>query len=324
MTDLYKIDKNGTILELERYNFSDETNDLENFILKNEQVIGKVALLNRQITLPSNLRLDLWGIDLIDLRPVIVELKNVICGLEIIPQILPYFQFVKLNPDTIKLKALSDKAFQTKLKNSRENSEDLNDLIEGDPKIILIAPGFKPDLLETIGYLSLDIEIIQISRFKTDQGEIVVNIERPILRENIPAVVRTMEEWNWEKYRKIGISKTKCDLAKNLYDKLTTLTSEHDLNLVPIFRKLYIPFQLGKTNIFWIDLSYTSYENGDVVIAFKLDAETNVETLKAKLSFSKTKWFEKYKQFYIFFNNDVDLTEILTLINESIKYVIEK
>lgn len=324
MTDLYKIDKTGTILELERYNFSDETTDLENFILKNEQVIGKVALLNRQITLPSNLRLDIWGIDLIDLRPVIVELKNVICGLEIIPQVLPYFQFVKLNPDTIRLKALSDKAFQTKLKNSRENSEDLNDLIEGDPKIILIAPGFKPDLLETIGYLSLDIEIIQISRFKTDQGEIVVNIERPIPRENIPAVVRTMEDWNWEKYRKIGISKTKCDLAKNLYDKLLTLTSENDLNLVPIFRKLYIPFQLGKTNIFWIDLSYTSYENGDVVIVIKLDAEANVENLKSKLSFSKTKWFEKYKQFYIFFNNNVDLTEIITLINQSVKYVIEK
>ncbi len=36
MTDLYKIDKNGTILELERYNFSYETNDLENFILKYE------------------------------------------------------------------------------------------------------------------------------------------------------------------------------------------------------------------------------------------------------------------------------------------------
>lgn len=324
MTDLYKIDKNGKIIELDKYNFTDETKDLENFIIKNEQVIGKVALLNRQITLPSNLRLDIWGIDLVDLRPVIVELKNVICGLEIIPQILPYYQFVKLNPDTIKLKALSDKAFEVKIRSSRENTENITDLIEGDPKIILIAPGFKPELLDTIGYLSIDIEIIQISRFKTDQGEIVVNIERPILRDNLPAIVKTMEEWTWEKYQKIGLSKSKCELAKKLYERLLVLNSDQNLNLIPIFRKLYIPFQLGRNNIFWIDLSYTSYENGDIIVAFKMDKEFNIESLSSKLEYSKVKWFKNYKQYFIYFNKDVDLEAIVTLIKESMNYVIEK
>lgn len=324
MTDLYKIDKSGKILELEKFHFKDESRDLENFILKNEQVIGTVALLNRQITLPSNLRLDLWGIDLVDLRPVIIELKNVICGLEIIPQILPYFQFVKLNPDTIKLKAISDKAFEAKLRSSREENENLIDLIDGDPKVILIAPGFKPELLDTIGYLSIDVEIIQITRFKTDQGEIVVNIERPISRDNTPAVVRTMEEWSWEKYQKIGISKNKVELAKKIFDRLQLLNEEHKLNLIPIFRKFYIPFQLGRNNIFWIDLSYTSYESGDIVVVFKLDSDIDIESLTLKLEYSKFKWFEKYKNYYVFFNKDVDLSEIITLINKSISYVIEK
>lgn len=323
MTDIYKIDKGGKILELEKFNFTDETKDLETFIIKNEQVIGNVALLNRQITLPSNLRLDLWGIDLADLRPVVIELKNVICGLEIIPQILPYYQFVKLNPDTIKLKALSDKSFVTKLRNSRENSENIIDLIEGDPKVIIIAPGFKPELLDTIGYLSIDIEIIQITRFKTDQGEVVVNVERPILRDNLPAIVKTQEEWNWEKYKKI-ISKPKCELAEKLYTKLITILEKENINLVPIFRKLYIPFQLGRNNVFWIDLGYTSYENGDIIIAFKFDDDINIDTLNLNLDYSKVKWLEKYKQYFVYFKNDSDLSDIIVLINKAMEYFIEK
>ena len=323
MTDIYKIDKGGKILELEKFNFTDETKDLENFIIKNEQVIGNVALLNRQITLPSNLRLDLWGIDLADLRPVVIELKNVFCGLEIIPQILPYYQFVKLNPDTIKLKALSDKSFVTKLRNSRENTENIIDLIEGDPKVIIIAPGFKPELLDTIRYLNIDIEIIQITRFKTDQGEVVVNVERPNLKDNLPAIVKTQEEWNWEKYKKI-ISKNKCELAEKLYFKLIAILEKENINLVPIFRKLYIPFQFGRNNVFWIDLGYTSYENGDIIIAFKFDDDINIDTLNLNLDYSKVKWLEKYKQYFVYFKNDSDLSDIIILINKAMEYFIEK
>jgi hypothetical protein len=324
MTDLYKIDKNGKTIELEKFKFANETKDLEDFIMNNEQVIGKVALLNRQITLPNNQRIDVWGIDLDDLRPVIVELKNVICGLEIIPQILPYYQFVKLNPDTIKLKALSDKSFESKLKSTRDNTENIANLIEGDPKIILVAPGFKPELMETIGYLSIDVDIIQISRFKTDHGELIVNIERPISKENTPAVVRTMEDWSWEKYQKIGISKSKCELAHKLYDRLFELNEKHNYNLKPIFRKLYIPFQSGRNNIFWIDLSYTSYENGDITLVFKMDKEFDIASLSPKLEFSKLKWFEKYKQLYVHFNKDVDISSIASLIEESMNYVNER
>lgn len=324
MTDLYKIDKNGKTIALQKHNFLNEIKDLEEFILKNEQVIGQVALLNRQIILPNNLRLDLWGIDLKDLRPVIVELKNVVCGLEIIPQILPYYQFVKLNPDTIKLKALSDKNFEKKLLNSRENTENITDLIEGNPKIIIVAAGFKPELLETIGYLSIDVEIVQITRFITDQEEIVVSVERPELTDNLPAIVRTMEEWSWEKYQKAKISKNKCELGQKLFNRLVDLNSEIGLNLEPIFRKLYIPFQSGRNNIFWIDLSYTSYENGDVVIAFKLEKEFDIKSLNNELKYTKTKWFETYKQFFVYFDQDVDLTPIAPIIKSAFTYVTEK
>jgi hypothetical protein len=324
MNDLYKIDKSGKVMELAKFNFTDETNDLENFILHNEQVIGKVALLNRQITLPNSLRIDLWGVDLDELRPVIVELKNVICGLEIIPQILPYFQFVKLNPDTLRLKAISDKSFENKLKASRESSENVTELIEGDPKVIIVAPGFKQELLDTIGYLSIDIEIIQITRFKTDQGEIVVNVDRPILQEDLPASVRIMEEWSWEKYLKFGISKSKVELAQFVYSEILKIIETENLILIPIFRKLYIPFQIGRKNVFWIDLSYTSYENGDIVVGFKLDSEINLDTLKIQLAYSKTKWFENYKQFYVFFNKKVDLKEIITIIKMSLDYLNRK
>lgn len=76
---------------MEKAPFSDEPKELEDFIMKNEEILGDVALLGHQIKLPDGKRIDIWGVDLFDLCPLIIELKNVTVGLEAIPQVLPYY-----------------------------------------------------------------------------------------------------------------------------------------------------------------------------------------------------------------------------------------
>jgi hypothetical protein len=116
LVELHKIDSQGRVGKLESYPFLDETNEFEDFIMKNGKILGDVALINHQIQIPNDGRIDIWGIDLADLKPIIAELKNVKTGLEIIPQILPYYKFVKSYPDTLKHKALSSTEFVPELK----------------------------------------------------------------------------------------------------------------------------------------------------------------------------------------------------------------
>ena len=107
LTDLFRISSNSQIIEIEKSQFSDETRDFEDFIMKNERILGQVALISHQITLPNKKRIDAWGVDILELKPVIVEFKNVTIGVEVISQILPYYNFVKSNPEQFFLQPVS-------------------------------------------------------------------------------------------------------------------------------------------------------------------------------------------------------------------------
>ena len=321
MVELYRIKPDGEILKTKKAPFSDEPTELENFIMKNEGILGNVTLLNHQITTPDGKRIDIWGLDVQDLRPVIIELKNTISGIEIIPQILPYYNFVKSNPDTLKLKALNNKEFMEKLKALEVDQDKLSKGLNGYPKVILIAPDFKKDLLEVIDYIKIDIELVEISRYETGDGEFLVTINKPQSVITPPVTVKVMEEWNWEKYQKEGISKKKINNAKGLKEKLDNILKEKEIDLQPIFRKLYIPYQSGRNNVFWLDLGYTSWTAGDVLLVFKLDRKPDLKSEGIEIEHTKTKWFENYSQFGIFFNEVVDLTPVIPLIKESYEYV---
>lgn len=320
MVELYRI-KNGEIFKTKKAPFSDEPTELENFIMKNEEILGKVALLNHQITTPDGKRIDIWGLDIQDMRPVIIELKNTISGIEIIPQILPYYNFVKCNPDTLKLKALDNKKFMEKLKTLEVDQDKLSKGLDGDPKVILIAPDFKKDLLEVIDYIKFDIELVEFSRYETEEEELLVTINKPQSVTPSPVTVRVMEEWSWNKYQKVGISKKKIEIAKGLKEKVDDLLREEKIDLQPIFRKLYIPYQSGRNNVFLLDLEYTSWTAGDVRLVFKLDRKPDFKSEGIEIEHTKTKWFENYNEFGIFFNKVVYLSPLIPLIKESYEYV---
>jgi len=321
MVELYRIKADGEILEVKRAPFSDEPKELEDFIMKNEGILGNVALLNRQIALPDGKRIDLWGLDTLDLRPVIIELKNILSGIEIIPQILPYYNFVKLNPDTLKLRALSDKNFMGKLESLEVDSEKLSKGLEGDPKVILMAPSFSKELSDVVDYIKFDIELIEISRYKTQEEEFLVTINKPLITTKPPATVRVMEEWNWEKYQKEGISDKKIEVAKRLKQNLDEIISREKIELTPIFRKLYIPYQIGRNNVFWFDLMYTSWTTGDVLLTFYLEKEPDMKEEGIEIDHTRTKWMDKYNQWSIFFKKEVDLSPLIPIIIRSYEYV---
>jgi hypothetical protein len=320
MVELYRIKTSGEILELDKAPFSDETKDLEDFVLKNEGILGNIALLNHQITLPDDKRIDIWGIDTLEMRPIVVELKNTVAGLEVIPQILPYYNFVKSNPDTLKFKALSSERFMKKLKALGGDRDKLDKGLEADPRIILVGPSFKQELLDVVDYIKFNLELVEISRYKTEGGEYLVTINKPQTTIASPATVRVMEEWNWEKYGKEGISKKKIGIAKALKEQLDLIVEKEDIDVRPIFRKLYIPYQKGRNNVFWLDLSYTSWTTGDVLLTFKIDRKPDLKN-DIKVNHTRTRWLEDYDQFSIFFNKGVDLAPLVRLIKKSYEYV---
>lgn len=319
MVELYRIKKGGEILEVKKVPFLDEPRELENFVMKNEEILGNVALLNHQIMLPDGKRIDIWGLDTLDLRPVIIELKNTLTGIEIIPQILPYYNFVKSNPDALKFRAVSDKKFMKKLRELDVDEKKLSKGFEEDPKVILIAPAFKKELLDVVGYIKFEVELVEISRYKIEEGEFLVIINKPQTEVPLPTTVRVMEEWDWEKYQKEGISEKKIKIAKGLKEKIDEILKRENIDLQPIFRKFYIPYQSGRNNVFWIDVGYTSWTTGDVLITFKLNKKPDLKTESIKCT--KTKWFEKYNQLGIFFNRVIDLTPLIPIIKRSYEYV---
>lgn len=197
--------------------------------MKNERMIGNVALLNHQISTPEGKRIDIWGLDTLDLRPVIIELKNALTGIEIIPQILPYYNFVKSNPDALKFNALSDKKFMEKLRILEVDEDKLSKGLEEDPKVILIAPAFKKELLDVVDYVKFGVELIEISRYKTEDG-FLVTINKPQIVIAPPATVRVMEEWDWEKYKKEGVSERKVKIAQGLKEKLDDILKKEGID----------------------------------------------------------------------------------------------
>ncbi|MGA3291308.1 MAG: hypothetical protein ABSD42_13840 [Candidatus Bathyarchaeia archaeon] len=322
MTNLYKIGSSSNIEEIPEHQFSNETNDFESFIMQNQSLLGKVALINHQITIPNGKRIDAWGVDVVDLNPIIVELKNVKTGVDVISQILPYYNFVKTNPDTLKYQATQDKEFLKKLSNLGYSIQKLEMGLEKEPKVLIVAPSFDNELLDLINFLTFDVELVEISRFKLVSGEYLVTVDKPSTMGTQQSKVRVMEDWDWNKYETIGhASHSKVEIAKDIKRQIDAIIEKERLNLTPIFRKLYIPYQFGRNNILWIDINYTSLETGGVVVWFYIENEPNLKKEGIEIEHSSEKWFKDYNQFGITFDRIVDLSPLTSLIKGSYAYM---
>ena len=133
--------------------------------------------------------------------------------------------------------------------------------------------------------------------------------------------VRVMEIWDRGKYQKEGVSEKKIELTKGLKEQMDAIVKKEKIPVEPIFRKLYIPYHSGRSNVFWIDLGYTSWTTRDVLLTLYLDKQPNLEAEGIKIEYTKTKWNEEYNLWSIFFNKVVDLSPLTPLIKKFYEYV---
>jgi len=323
MHRLFKIRNDGKVESIDTYPFADEPKDLEDFIIKNASILGDVAIINRQITLPDGKRIDLWGLDLLNSKPIIIELKNKRIGDDVLTQIMDYYLYVKENPDSLKAKAMENTQFNEILNTSERDVNAITEAFKEDPKVIIIAPGFKSELLKKLHLITFDIELIEMNRFKTSMDEILVSLDLQDVELPEPSTVRVSEEWNWEKYKEIGVGQNKIELARKLKARLDDLLKEMDItNLLPVFRKRYIPYQFGRKNVFWINHGYTANVQGDVLIGFYLEENPDLANLEIPIAYSKTKWFSEYYSFSFFFDRDVDLSGLKPFIQKAYDFIV--
>jgi len=182
MVELFKIRSNGQIQEIKKDTIAYEPKAIEeirNFIIANEKILGNITLLDNKIETSAGTYRHMLGVDMTDLRPVIVELRNMDTGIDAISQILPYCDFIKSNPDTLKFRISSNLKFMQKLEGLKIDLNKLSEGVEGDPKVILVAPTFKKELLDVVDLIKFEIKLIEMSRYKSEDGEIVIVVNQP-------------------------------------------------------------------------------------------------------------------------------------------------
>ena len=180
MVELFKIGQNGQLVEIKKDLIADtKLTELKNFVLKNERILGNIALLNNELE-NSDKRFEYFlGVDVNNLHPVIVELRNVVTGIEAISQIMPYFYYLKSNPDALKFSISSNIKFMKKLEGMKVDLEKLKMGLGEEPKMILIAPAFKKEFLEMINQIKFEIYCIEIIRYRSEEGETILSINKP-------------------------------------------------------------------------------------------------------------------------------------------------
>ncbi len=202
MVELYKIGPDGQILEIKREPEKVAVAELRNFIMANERILGDVALLDNKIETSDGTEERIWGLDMPDLRPVIVELSNVITGIEAIPQVLPYCAFIKSNPDAMKFRISSNVKFMQRLEGLKVDLDQLAKGLEEDPKVILVAPAFKKELLDVVNYVKFGVRLVEIARYRTADGSVVVAINKPEIPVPRSATFSVMGTWEYPSIEK--------------------------------------------------------------------------------------------------------------------------
>lgn len=155
MTHLLRIDSQGNIKEIEPVPFTNEVDDLQDYITKNPAILGEnIVIIAQQLATVTGNRLDILALEGVrenQARPVVVELKNDEAGTDALLQVLKYADWVLSNTDSVKLHA--GKAGAT-----------FADLDNTNVKVTIVAPAIKRELLELSNYFikNIDFEFILV------------------------------------------------------------------------------------------------------------------------------------------------------------------
>lgn len=312
MAELFRIGTDGKLQILDRQDFANEVADLEDFVIKNSRILGSIVVLDRQVRtgrkegIVDILALDTEGQGQI----VVVELKNVHCDESVIPQYLKYARWVKKNPDYV-------------LRRIRERRPELEqkgidvDKVDTNPRVILVAPSFDPELIrlsEDIGY---EIDFLAISRYKMGNDTFVVTDLEEIEEHEVIAT-RPREIWDWLSYKtKLEQPDAKLEVAKALQEKIDKMVDEKGWDLKREFLKLAVAWKRGFFRAWWIELGYYANES---VLVFKLREKpeaTNVDP-SIFMEWGEHGWAVKVT------SKDFDISTLVPIFAKAFEFVVRR
>ncbi len=232
---------NGLIKDVEERPFINEA-AFETFIFENQNILGgDISIIHRQIRSGTKDGIpDMIGIDT-DNRICIIELKNVEANEDIVPQALQYAIWAETNPDSIKSLWLE----------SKNKSEDLKpDWDNLDIRILLVAPGFRQNVLKMSKKINYPVELYKVRRYGISDDEFI-SVEVLELDEKKIISTKAKEDWTWEFYEKEH-SKESMLQFKNVVQQIEDYCKKQNWNLPYNLNKYYTGFKSGTRVVFCV------------------------------------------------------------------------
>jgi len=302
MARLYRLGSSGELIEASEKPFSYETTDMEEFVKKNSKILGDLIVFGEQvISSGRDKRTDLLALSK-DGDVVIIELKKDLATKDYLGQVLGYRNFWKRSLEAVK-------NLWNDFKEKPEGIEP--DFSNFDPKILLVAPDFDPELVEIVSLESLPIEFAEISRYEHKDSTFVL-VDRIEAPETRIGPVRGQIEYGWDWYAsEVARSDLEIQLAKSLYDQLTKLKEKNDWKVTPKFNKWYIAFKYGYRNVFTLEFKHAR----KVAICCQT---LNDQSNPPRSDSSKWEWDANWEFWYTEVDrSDFDLSGVESVLDES-------
>lgn len=246
----------------------------ENYIFKNQDLLGDVIILYRQIHTGSRQGIpDMLGVDQ-DANICIIEMKNIQVSEDILPQVLGYAMWAETNPDSIK-------AIWLESKNKPDDIQIDWDSIQ--IRVIVIAPSYKPNVLRMTSKIGYPVDLIQVQRFSFEDEEFILveTLEDSLIQK--VKVTTAQEEWTWD-YYETNHGKEPTHEFKTLVGLLDGYAKDKGWKLPYNLNKYYTGFKYGNKVVF--DVGWSGISNWQLRIKIPK---------KMAEGFSGQKWeFQRY------------------------------
>lgn len=270
--------------------------DFENYVFKNQDLLGDVFILYRQIHTGNKQGIpDMLGVDQ-DSRICLIEMKNIQVSEDILPQVLGYAMWAENNPDSIKAIWLEAKS----------RPEDVNiDWDSLEIRIIVIAPAYRANVLKMAAKINYPVDLVQIQRFSFDDEEFVLVETLEDLPSGKITVTKVMGDWSWDFYEKEH-GKEPTQEFRQVVNQLTEFVKKQGWDLPYNLNKFYTGFKLGNKVVF--DVSWESTKTW--AIHLKIPPEIS-ETFHGQVwKYHKYDITFKNSMFRLIPGNNIDITEL--------------
>ncbi len=215
-------------------------NEFEKYIFNNQDLLGDVYIIHRQIRTGSKQGIpDMLGVDK-DARVCIIEMKNEQANEDVLPQVLEYAIWAETQPDSIK-------AIWLESANKPDDIElDFDNL---EIRILVIAPSFRETAPRMTGKIGYPIDLVQVQRFSFEQNEFILVDVLDETPQPKTSTTKVMKDWDWAFYEEEHGKKV-TNQFRTTVEGLDTLVTKLVLDISFNLNKHYTGFKLGNKVVF--------------------------------------------------------------------------